>query len=1402
MSSDIILLEDDTPFSSQYNPQYTQNGGQYNQQYNPQYTQSGGQQSAWIQNSGIQDYYEYQKYQQVRDVNTYTRASSMQASEYRLLDDIDHVLQAPGMYIDFMGIMMRKDFIFDGLKIVCAEIGIPPAMVRIFIELIANAIDSVNRARRGKMPTGIIRVEVRPDFISVYSEGLVMCIDKHPDKPDMWIPSVNFGIMKSSSNFNAERNELGTNGIGCKAANIMSRLFRGETGNVQQGLLFVQEWTNNMRSPGPASVTRLPPEVTTSYTKVSYQLDWARFQYPYKEYTQEMYAIATRICIDTSFAARVPVYIGDRQFFNPDLISLSKLYFGEVKNYALYYVWPLGVGNIINKDGTELPADGNTLAIVEMAILDTPDRGMHMSFVNGLNTPNRGVHLDAALAGSMQYLLDTLNGKSGNSKAEEKIQKANERKKKVAAGISVVEDKDKKKENKPKITKADLKQHLSIIVSVNVTNPVFDSQSKTMLRSPKVQIEIPKEKLQCMSKWEVAEKMKAVLHSRQMMKLKSTDGKKTRTTKCDKEEPANWAGTKNSEQTTLILTEGESAKTEARTIAGLRGRDYVGILALRGKIRNAVKATPAELAANAEITNIKEVLGLREMTDYTIPANKSTLRYGSLMMMTDQDVDGMHIKGLLLAYFFTYYPSLFVIGFIQDFRTPSLRVKKNGTVVRFYNEQEYQEWRKVTPDPDSWTHKYFKGLGSATKEEVKDDYMHANIVTYYLDQDSGRIIEMAFGEKHANDRKAWISSHDPKIPKPVVGRQTSVSSFVLNEMIDYPISCLKRAIPRLDGIKESQRKVLYATCRKFNMKVGSKPQKIGTLAAHTVEATNYHHGDSLPDVITLMAYDFVGSNNLPYFGRESALGTRMEGGKDAAQARYTFTNLNWWLPIVYRKEDECILDLLIDEGEKVEPEVMYPILPIHLINGINGVAVAWKTFMPCHHPLDVCHWYMNRIAFSTGNAPCSPGGIRPWYRNYLCNDDIQIMDKRRTKLDVANEDARKAWMIQNGINPNAPYVDKDYNYGEQLGITLEDFEDDTVVDGQKVIVNPPTPSPFLVRPPTAEQLATSISSMFSSDGQQSTCPVVATPAIQVDNPEQRVAGTGRYSMVTSGKFHYDTTKKCLVVTELPIGLWTIPYENWLKQLRREKLITDYRTHCNDDSVHFEIDNFQPTLGDPNVPRIAENGNTVVTARDLQLVRSYGLTTLILLDENGHPRVFSDIVDVLEYFYVWRLRIYDRRRLEMIRLLRIKAQELEHKIKFVQAVLQRNVILFLNNEDGSTTSRPQADVFVEMDKLGLPRKLLKTQSDAYTQEKYAKLMAEYQKLMAEIKKLEETDPRFIWMGELQEFVTEYNKHYKNDKVSKSKPRNAFYCSGNKMTTRKPRSVPMQASVQSSDIILED
>lgn len=1349
---------------------------------------------------GLQDYSNYQRYQQTSNGKTYSRSGIMDANEYRLLGDLDHVLEAPEMYIDFMGILMRKEAVFNGVRMVCAEIGTPPAMIRIFIEVIANSIDNANKSRRACVNPGVIKVEIKPDYISIYNEGMAMCIAMHPDKPDMWIPSVNFGMTKSSSNFTSERHEIGRNGIGCKAANIMSRHFQCEVSNSRQGLLFVQEWTNNMRTPKPPVITQFPPDSIPNYTKVSYQLDWSRFQYPHKCYTQEMYAIVARVCADASFASRVPVYMNEKQFYNPDLLSLSKLYFGEVKNYILYYVWPMGVEYVVNSDRTETAKDGNTSALIEMAILDTPDSGMNISFVNGLNTANGGVHLDAALKSSMKHILNSLNGKSGNTSAEEKKKKAEERKRKLASGILITDDKDKKKEYVPKVNKNDMKRHLSIIVSVKVTNPAFDSQSKTMLRSPKIQIEIPKEKLQCMHKWEVAERMKNILHGRQVIKLKSTDGKKTKNTKCDSVEDANLAGTGYSQDCTLIVTEGDSAKTEGRTIIGLhpRGRDVIGLYALRGKIRNAIKASPLELMKNAEIINIKEILGLQETLDYTNPTNRATLRYGSIMIMTDQDVDGLHIKGLLLAYFFKYFPSLFTIGFITDFRTPSLRVSKGGQKFRFFNEQEYNTWKATVEDPKSWLHKYFKGLGSAKPDEVAEDYHNPNIVTYYLDQDSGKVIEMAFGEKHANDRKLWISHHNPSIPKPPACKQMTVSSFILYEMIDYPINCLKRAIPRLDGEKESQRKCLYAICKKFGMKVGAKPQKIGTLAANAIEVTNYHHGDSLPDVITYMAYDFVGSNNLPFFGRESALGTRLEGGKDAAQARYTFTNLNWWLPVVYRKEDECILDYLEDEGEIIEPEILYPILPIHLINGVNGVAVAWRTFMPCHHPIDVANWYMHRIAFHTGNAAVPPPDIKPWYRGYLMNDSIQIMDKRRTKLDMANENARKEWMINNGINPNAEYVDIDYKYGEQMGVKLEDFEDSFVFEdspppsnGHAMSFSNSLEANLNIIQSTSQNM---MSGNFSGNysGDMSKMDITVVPNVKVENPNQKVVGTGRYSMITSGKFHWDPSKKVLVVTELPIGLWTLNYENWLKQLRKEKLITDYRTLSNDTTIYFEIENFQPTLGDPNVPRVADNGNAVITARDLQLVKSYGLTTLILLDEKGRPRVFSDIRDVLEYFYNWRLSIYERRRLKMIEILRVKLEDLEGRIQYVKAVIGGKLILF----QGDNTTRPKDELLVEMDALKLKHKYLKTQSDAYTREKYAKLVAEYEKLLAEIKMLEATDPRMIWMGELQEFVTEYNKHYKNDKAVKSDHRLLHY-DGNKITTRRSNT-----PASSSTVILED
>ena len=112
-------------------------------------------------------------------------------------------------------------------------------------------------------------------------------------------------------------------------------------------------------------------------------------------------------------------------------------------------------------------------------------------------------------------------------------------------------------------------------------------------------------------------------------------------------EDANDAGTKNSINCTLILTEGDSAKSLAVSGLGVIGRDKYGVFPLKGKLLNVREATHKQILENAEINNLVKILGLQYKKNYENETDLKTLRYGKLMIMTDQDQDGSHIKGII-----------------------------------------------------------------------------------------------------------------------------------------------------------------------------------------------------------------------------------------------------------------------------------------------------------------------------------------------------------------------------------------------------------------------------------------------------------------------------------------------------------------------------------------------------------------------------------------------------------------------------------------------------------------------------------------------------------------------------------------------------------------------------------
>jgi len=189
--------------------------------------------------------------------------------------------------------------------------------------------------------------------------------------------------------------------------------------------------------------------------------------------------------------------------------------------------------------------------------------------------------------------------------------------------------------------------------------------------------------------------------------LKKTDGnKRSRMLGIAKLDDANHAGTKNAKNCTLILTEGDSAKTFAISGLAVVGRDTYGVFPLRGKLLNVRDASGKQLTDNVEIQYLKKILGLQHGKAYS---GVESLRYGRLMVMTDQDHDGSHIKGLIINWLDFHFPGLLQIpGFLVEFITPIVRVTKKKQALSFFTIPEYEVWKEENDNGRGWTIKYFK----------------------------------------------------------------------------------------------------------------------------------------------------------------------------------------------------------------------------------------------------------------------------------------------------------------------------------------------------------------------------------------------------------------------------------------------------------------------------------------------------------------------------------------------------------------------------------------------------------------------------------------------------------------------------------------------------------------------
>ena len=854
--------------------------------------------------------------------------------QYQKVTQYEHILKRPDSYIGSIEFQKEKLWVYNSEteQLEFRDVKYVPGLFKIFDEILVNAADNYQNDKSMKY----IKVEIdrKNNRIKVKNGGKGIPIEIHK-KYKMYVPQLIFGNLLTSSNYNDDVKKVtgGRNGYGAKLTNIYSKTFIVETADESTGKKYYQKFYDNMLKFNEPIIEDYSKE---DFTCITFEPDLPRFGMT--ELDDDIVALFEKRVFDMAGVTpkTVSVYLNGKKL--------------KVKNFEDYIRMYLEASK--EEDEMDPPiVYESPHERWEVGMSLSESQFQQVSFVNAISTTKGGKHVD--------YCVDKI--------------------------IKVIMEKIAKKDKNLNIKPQHIKQHLWIFVNCLIENPVFSSQTKETLTSKKEdfgsEFEFSDTFLKNVIKTNIVERCLRYAKTREeeknLRKLNSGTKKTARLIGIEKLDDANWAGTKNSSKCTLILTEGDSAKSLAMAGIEVVGRDAFGCFPLRGKLLNVRECSTHKILKNQEIQYLMKILGIKIGETYTDVKN---LRYGSILIMTDQDVDGSHIKGLIINFIHTFWPSLIKLnGFMRQFITPILKASKGKEVKSFYTIPEYEKWVKsLHNNTKGWKIKYYKGLGTSSNKEAQEYF--ANIQRHridfeYKDERDDESIDMAFNKKKAEERKNWLMNFDPNTPPLNLDvSKISYNKFINRELILFSMYDNQRSIPSVcDGLKPSERKILYG-CFKKNLR---EEIKVAQLVGYISEHTAYKHGEqSLAGTIVAMAQNFVGSNNINLLMPNGQFGTRNKGGKDCASSRYIFTELNKVTRHLFNQNDSPLMDYIFEEGQKIEPNWYLPIIPMILVNGCEGIGTGWRSQLPCFNPHEIVRSLKSKLK---GNGFTK---LEPWYKGY------------------------------------------------------------------------------------------------------------------------------------------------------------------------------------------------------------------------------------------------------------------------------------------------------------------------------------------------------------------------------------------------------------------------------------
>ncbi|WP_420575728.1 DNA topoisomerase (ATP-hydrolyzing) subunit B [Ekhidna sp.] len=636
--------------------------------------------------------------------NKQNKKGDYSASNIQVLEGLEAVRKRPAMYIGDIGMKGLHHMVW---------------------EVVDNSIDE---ALAGHCDT--ITVEINEDnSITVTDNGRGIPVDIHK-KENRSALEVVMTVLHAGGKFDKDTYKVsgGLHGVGVSCVNALSSSLKATVHRA--GKVWEQEYSRGV----PKAPVKEIGKTDINGTRINFKPDEEIFTV--LKYNSE--TIASRLRELSYLNAGIKIKMIDHRELDDDGKALEEEFFSEggLSEFVAY------LDNTREKlipDPIYIEGDKGGVPVQVALSYNTSFTENVVSYVNNINTIEGGTHV----SGFRRALTRTLKGYADKSGLLDKV--------------------------KVEISGDDFREGLTAVISVKIAEPQFEGQTKTKLGNSDAMgavdtcvseilleylEENPKEAKQIVSKVIIAAQARhAARKAREMVQRKnvlSGTGLPGKLSDCSDKDPSVCE---------LYLVEGDSAGGSAK-----QGRDrrFQAILPLRGKILNVEKAQEHKIYDNDEIKNMITALGVSFGTEDDEKAlNMEKLRYHKIIIMTDADIDGSHIRTLILTFFFRYMRSLIEKGYLYIALPPLYLIKKGKTERYAWSEDDrVKTIKEVAPNgkEDSVSVQRYKGLGEMNPDQLWTTTMdpeHRSLkrVTIESAAEADHLFSMLMGDEVAPRRE-------------------------------------------------------------------------------------------------------------------------------------------------------------------------------------------------------------------------------------------------------------------------------------------------------------------------------------------------------------------------------------------------------------------------------------------------------------------------------------------------------------------------------------------------------------------------------------------------------------------------------------------------------------------------